>query len=113
MENNVINDLSTSKDIIKKEMYPYSISILVFGIISIVTCCNLGFIPAIVSLVLYSNGKKKAKKSNIQFSEKSFKMAKAGNTCAIIGLIVSLVCTIIIAFIIWIMIAFFPYECNY
>lgn len=78
----------------KPVMLPYSIAILVCGIVSIVVLCYFGWITSIISLVLFNRAKKLYDENPGMYNPSSFNMAKSGRTCAIIGLILSIVATI-------------------
>ncbi len=70
---------------------PNSTAVLVLGIISIVGCAIYGLpglITGIISIVLY-NKDKKIYDENPQHFEASFKNAKAGFICAVIGVSLS------------------------
>lgn len=79
---------------------PNATAILVLGIISIVGCCcyGIGFIFAIIALVLASNASKQYNEEPARYLQSSYKNMNAGKICAIIGLILS-VLTII--YFIW------------
>lgn len=70
---------------------PNATAVLVLGILSLVTCVFygiIGIILGIIALVLHKKDKALYESDPIAF-EKSFKNSKAGNVCAIIGLILS------------------------
>ena len=68
--------------------------ILVFGIVSIVTCCCcsgiLGIIFAIIAIILAVKSKKEFTRNSDLYDENTFGKVNAGKTCAIIGLIVGI-----------------------
>lgn len=70
---------------------PNANAVLVLGIFSLVTCFIygiLGLILGIIALVLHKKDKA-LYLSNPSIYEQSFKNSKAGNTCALIGVILS------------------------
>jgi hypothetical protein len=73
-----------------QEVLPNSTVILVLGILSIVICCVVGFILAIIALVLANKGKALYDANPGKYTLSSFNNMKAGKICAIIGLILSL-----------------------
>jgi hypothetical protein len=70
---------------------PNATAVLVLGIIGIVAACCYGggIILSIIALVLYSKDKKLYVASPELYTEASFKNAKAGRVCAIVGLVIS------------------------
>ncbi|MDI9366054.1 MAG: CCC motif membrane protein [Flavobacterium sp.] len=70
---------------------PNATAVLVLGILGIVAACCYGggLILSIIALVLYSKDKKLYVASPELYTEASFKNAKAGRVCAIIGLVIS------------------------
>jgi hypothetical protein len=71
---------------------PNSTLILVFGIISIVTCCCygiLGLIFGIIALVLANSAGKLYYAEPGSYTESSYKNVNAGKICAIIGIALS------------------------
>ncbi len=77
---------------------PNATAILVLGILGIVfTCCyGGGLILSIIALVLYGKDKNLYVASPELYTEASFKNAKSGRVCAIIGLSLSIIYIIII-----------------
>jgi uncharacterized protein YacL len=73
-----------------REVLPNSTAVLVLGILSIIVCCFLGLIMAIIALVMASRGKALYEANPGKYTESSFNNMKAGRICAIIGLILSL-----------------------
>lgn len=73
-----------------KEILPNSTAVLILGILSIIVCCFLGLIMAIIALVMASRGKALYEANPGLYSESSWNNMKAGRICAIIGLILSL-----------------------
>lgn len=91
----------------EKQKLPNATLILVFGIISIVTCCCygvVGLIFGIVAVVLAS----KAKKLYLQNPEEyeGYNNVKIGNILAIIGIVFNV---LFLAYVIW-AISFFGWE---
>jgi len=72
---------------------PNSTAVLVLGIVSVVMC-GIGLVTGIIAIVLHKKDKA-IYQTNPDRYEASFKNSKAGNICAIIGLILS---TLIIVF---------------
>ena len=73
-----------------KEILPNSTAVLILGILSIIICCFLGLIMAIIALVMASRGKNLYEANPGLYSESSWNNMKAGRICAIVGLILSL-----------------------
>lgn len=86
-----------------QEVLPNSTLVLVLGILSIVVCCVVGLILAIIALVMANKGKALYDANPGKYSLSSYNNMKAGKVCAIIGLILSLLVTlyyfIVIAFL--------------
>lgn len=77
---------------------PNATAVLVLGILSIVTCfCYgiLGIILGIIAIVLAGKDKTLYASSPDQYTLASFKNLNAGRTCAIIGIILSVICLIV------------------
>jgi hypothetical protein len=89
MEQNYTNQ---QPQFIQQQALPYSTSVLVLGILSIVTCWCYG-IPGVVMGIIALVQAKKANEmyasSPGQYSPSSYNNLKAGRVCAIIGLILS------------------------
>lgn len=77
---------------------PNATAVLVLGILGIVfTCCyGGGLILCIIALVLYSKDNNLYVANPALYTEASFKNAKSGRVCAIIGLCLSVLYIIII-----------------
>lgn len=75
----------------KPGMLPHALSAMIFGIVSLVVFCYMGWIMAIVALNLWKKAKAEWDANPGKYSETSFKMANAGRICGTIGLIVGLV----------------------
>jgi hypothetical protein len=74
------------------QVLPYSMGILVLGILSIATCVCCGFpglILGIIALILASTSMKTYKVSPHSYSISSYKNLEAGRICAIIGVSLS------------------------
>ena len=81
---------------------PNSTAVLVLGIISIALCLAWGFIGVvcgIIALVLFKKDNVLYKNNPSKYSESSYKNLKAGQVCAIIGLILSSLMLLYIIFI--------------
>jgi hypothetical protein len=81
---------------------PNSNAILVLGIISLVTWCLYaipGIVCAIIALVLFAKNKKIYQEDPMSYNT-SYKNAKAGQVCAIIGLCLSALFLIYIIFLV-------------
>lgn len=76
--------------VLRKKMIPYSITAMVFGIVSIAVFIYFGWVAAIVALVLYNKAIKIYQENPSQYKESSLKMLKAAKITGIIGLIISL-----------------------
>jgi hypothetical protein len=77
---------------------PNASIILVLGILSIVFCLCWGFIGlicGIIALLLANKELKKYEQSPHSFSIRSYNNAKAGKTCAIIGIVLSIIAVIV------------------
>lgn len=75
---------------------PNATAVLVLGIISIATCAAWGIpgiICGIISIMLHKKDKALYLTNPIKY-ENSFKTSKAGNTCGVIGLVLS-ACTLL------------------
>ena len=84
-----LDDLSTRAG---NEPVPYSTSVLVLGILSIVLCFCYGVVGTtlgIIALVQASKGAKAYQEAPGLYTEGSYKNLKAGKVCAIIGLSLS------------------------
>ena len=81
---------------------PNATAVLVLGILGIVfTCCyGGGLILSIIALVLYAKDKNLYVANPALYTEASFKNARSGRVCAIIGLSLSILYIIIIIVII-------------
>ena len=90
----------------RTENVPYSISVLVLGICSIVTCGCYGLpglVCGIVALVQSKIGLTAYEENPSLYKEDSLKNLKAGKTCATIGVILSSIffMVILVYFITW------------
>ena len=72
---------------------PNATAVLVLGILSLVFCCGIGWILAIIALVLTGGPRRMYEENPGNYSEASYKNLNAGRTCAIIGLILSVLVT--------------------
>ena len=84
------NNIETSYN--GTENVPFSTSVLVLGICSIVTCTCYGLpglVCGIIALVQSKKGLKAYEENPILYKESSLKNLKAGKTCATIGVIIS------------------------
>lgn len=82
-----------------KKNVPYSVAVLVLGIVSIPTCFCYGVVglaASIIAMVLAKKGKEAYLVNPEEFKEGSFKNLKAGRICAIIGLVLSTIYLIIV-----------------
>ena len=81
---------------------PNATAVLVLGILGIVfTCCyGGGLILSIIALVLYGKDNNLYVANPALYTEASFKNAKSGRVCAIIGLSLSILYIIIIIVVI-------------
>jgi len=89
-ENNGILDNGLNSGGIMTQL-PYATGVLVLGIISIPSCfCyGIGFICAIIALVLAKKGKGAYKLNPSKYTPSSYNNLKSGKVCAIIGLILN------------------------
>ncbi len=83
------------KTVLRQKMIPYSVTAMVFGIVSIAVFCYFGWVAAIVALVLHSKAMKIYNENPADFKESSLKMLRTAKICGIIGLIVSIVSSVI------------------
>lgn len=81
----------------EKEVYvmecPNANAILVLGILSLLLCWNyefLGFILAILVLVISSKSRRLFKSNSKQYGYSSYKLVVVGRICAIIALVISI-----------------------
>ncbi len=87
----IIDNRSRQSNYVREKNLPNSTAVLVLGIISIVSCWVYGIpgmICGIIALVLF-NKDKKLYEENPEVYHTSFKNARAGQVCAIIGLCLS------------------------
>jgi hypothetical protein len=75
---------------------PNATLVLIFGILSIIVCNFIGLGFGITSLIMSGKLKAILKQSPDSYSPSSIGMVKAGKTCAIIGVIISAIVTILI-----------------
>ncbi len=84
---------------------PNSTEVLVLGILTIVFCWCYGIVSVIlgiVALVLASEGEKKFRSNPNLYSLSSYKNLRAGRTCAIVGLCLSILSVVIvILYLVW------------
>ncbi len=78
-----------------QKMIPYSITAMVFGIVSIVVMCYFGWVAAIVALVLHKKGMRIYNENPSDYKQGSLSMMRTAKVCGIIGLIVSIVSTVL------------------
>jgi len=74
------------------EVTPFSIAVLVLGIISIPTCICYGIVglaTGITALALASKGKRLYNQYPGKYTQASYKNLSAGKTCAIVGVCLS------------------------
>ncbi len=96
-----------------QEVLPNSTTVLILGILSIIVCCFLGLILAIVALVMASKGKNLYEADPGKYTVSSFNNMKAGKICAIVGLILSIIVTLyyfILIAIVGAAFSFIPWE---
>lgn len=77
---------------LQQETLPYSTSILVLGILSIVTCWCYGIVGIVLGIIALVQAKKATESYGAnpgKYSVSSYNNMKAGKVCAIIGLIIS------------------------
>lgn len=79
----------------KLPLLPNSTMVLVFGILSIITCSFIGLVFGIISLIMSKKQRALFIQSPESYSKASLTMVNAGNICAIIGTIISSVSTIL------------------
>jgi hypothetical protein len=73
---------------------PNATAVLVLGIASIPMCCCINVVSlamAIIAIVLYNKDKALYLSNPTAYTESSYSNLKAGNICAIIGLILSVI----------------------
>jgi hypothetical protein len=83
---------------VKKPMLPNALSALIFGIVSLCTMAFFGWIMGIIAINNAKRAIKMAADFPGRYSENSLKMANAGRTMGIIGLIFGL-----LGIIVWIL----------
>ncbi|HOY31739.1 MAG TPA: CCC motif membrane protein [Bacteroidales bacterium] len=87
-----------------QKMIPYSVTAMVFGIVSIAVTCWFGWVAAIVALVLYKKGMAIYYENPTDYKRSSLGMLRTAKICGIIGLIVSIITTLVyILYILFIM----------
>jgi len=82
------------RHVLRPKMIPYSVTAMVFGIVSIVVMCYFGWVAAIVALVLYNKGMKIYNENPPDYKPSSLGMMRAAKITGIIGLIVSIIVTL-------------------
>lgn len=80
---------------LRQKMIPYSVTAMVFGIVSIAVMCYFGWVMAIVALVLYKKGMKIYNENPPDYKPSSLNMMRAAKITGTIGLIVSIVATVL------------------
>jgi len=83
------------RTVLRQKMIPYSVTAMVFGIVSIAAMCYFGWVAAIVALVLYKKGMKIYNENPPDYKQSSLGMMRTAKICGTIGLIVSIVTTIL------------------
>lgn len=76
--------------VVKKELVPGAILVLIMGIISLSSMAFFGWIPALVALNHYKRGMTANDENPGRYSETSVNMAKSGKKMADIGLILGI-----------------------
>ncbi len=99
---NQINNQNFGNNPFNRIEAPNAIAVLILGILSILLSCGygIGFIPAIIALVLGSPATKELKLRPMAYTEESVRNLKAGRICAFVGLGLSIVFFIVLAFFI-------------
>lgn len=86
-----------------QQSLPNATPVLVLGILSILTCCCygvIGLVLSIVALILSKKDRAMYAAHMSFYTESSFKNLNAGRVCAIVGLILNILCILLmIAFI--------------
>ena len=85
---------------------PNATATLVLGILSIILCGFIGLALGIVAISLYNKDKKIMLENN-NFTKGSISNSNAGRTCAIIGVIVQAIVSVIAIFLIILEISIF------
>jgi len=83
-----------NRHVLRPKMIPYSVTAMVFGIVSIVVMCYFGWVAAIVALVLYNKGMKIYHENPPDYKPSSLGMMRAAKITGIIGLILSIIVTL-------------------
>ena len=83
------------RHVLRPKMIPYSVTAMVFGIVSIMVLCYFGWVAAIVALVLYNKGMKIYNENPPDYKPGSLGMMRAAKITGIIGLILSIVVTLL------------------
>lgn len=89
-------------DYSRQSSLPNSVAVLVLGILSIPSCmCYgiLGVLLALIALILYRQDKARYNENKLLWKEGSYNNLIAGKVCAIIGLTISLIYLIVLAFV--------------
>ena len=100
---------------VKKQAAPYSISAMILGIASIVSCAiyGAGIVLGIIALLHTKKANAFMLNNPDAFTPSSLKMVKAGKICGIIGIILSVLMLILIVFIFSRIFSHFPNYHNH
>lgn len=83
---------------LRQKMLPYSVTAMVFGIVSIGVFIYFGWVAGIVALVLRAKAMKIYNQNPANYKPSSLSMLKAARICGIIGLITSIVFSVLYIF---------------
>ncbi len=84
----------------KKKMGPHAISALIWGIFSIVTMVYFGWVASIIGFSQRSKGLRVYNENPGTYSEKTLNVLRTAKTLNLIGLIVSVVTTVLFLLVI-------------
>jgi hypothetical protein len=101
------------RTVLRQKMIPYSVTAMVFGIVSIAVMCYFRWVAAIVALVLHSKAMKLYRENPPDYKESSLKMLRAAKITGIIGLIVSILAMIFYVLYIFVLIHMEHHSYNY
>jgi len=101
------------RTVLRQKMIPYSVTAMVFGIVSIAVMCYFGWVAAIVALVLHSKAMKIYHENPPDYKESSLKMLRAAKITGIIGLIVSILAMIFYVLYFMVLIHLEHHSYNY
>ena len=96
MNDNLIDSDSRASSSQPKKALPNAVGVLVCGILAIVLAAGVGFILGIISLALSGSCNSAYKANPDLYTQSSINNFKAGRTCAIIGLSLTVLVVIMV-----------------